>query len=67
MGFPGGGFSVPSATWETLMAWAIMMRIALDPWEARMLLRLSVMRANILGAIKKAPPGKTKPAPKKRK
>lgn len=65
MGFPGGGFSVPSATWETLAAWVTMMQIALDAWEAKALLRLSVMRANILGEVKKT--GKDKPTPRKRK
>jgi hypothetical protein len=65
MGFPGGGFSIPSATWETLLAWSTMMKVALEPWESRTLLELSVMRANILGETKK--PGKDKPPPNPRK
>jgi hypothetical protein len=67
MGFPGGGFSVPSATWETLMAWATMMHVFLDPWESRALMRLSIMRANILGETKKTPPGKRTPSSRKKR
>jgi hypothetical protein len=38
----------PTVTWEGLAAWCAQMRITLEPWEASAMVRLGVLRANIL-------------------
>jgi hypothetical protein len=47
MGMAGGGMSYPVITWEGLHAWSTAMRIDLDPWEAAVMVTLSVVRANV--------------------
>lgn len=46
------GFGPPAATWDNVWCWSALMRVLLEPWEARMLVRLSVLRANILSEKK---------------
>jgi hypothetical protein len=48
MAITPGGLGPSSATWDNILSWSQLMRIALDPWEALMLARLSVSRANIM-------------------
>jgi hypothetical protein len=48
-----GGFGPAMATWDNIRSWSILMRVVLEPWEARMLARLSVIRANVLSAEEK--------------
>lgn len=45
-----GGFGPSAATWDNIRSWALLMRVVLEPWEARMLARLSIIRANVLSA-----------------
>ena len=47
MGMASGGMSYPVITWEGLYAWAVLMWIDLEPWEADVMMTLSVTRANV--------------------
>jgi hypothetical protein len=42
-----GGFGPPVVTWEALDAWCRLTGVALEPWEARTLIRLGQRRAII--------------------
>lgn len=44
-GMAGGGMGPAVATWEGLRAWADHMRLTLEPWEARAMIRLGHIRA----------------------
>ncbi len=41
-------FGPPSIAWSDLVAWCTFTGELLDPWEARLLIKLSVIRANVL-------------------
>lgn len=45
-----GGFGPSMVTWSDIGWWSRLMRIALDPWEVGTLVRLSIIRANVLAA-----------------
>ena len=47
MGMASGGMSYPVITWEGLHAWSSQMQIDLEPWEAEVMVTLSVARANV--------------------
>jgi hypothetical protein len=47
MGMAVGGMSYPVITWEGLQAWSLQMRIDLEPWEAEVMMNLSITRANV--------------------
>jgi hypothetical protein len=47
MGMASGGMSYPVITWEGLQAWSWLMQIELEPWEAAVMVTLSVTRANV--------------------
>lgn len=61
-GLSVNGMAPPVVTWEGLEAWARQMDIALEPREARTLVRLGQMRAEILSEEQPKPA----PAPSKR-
>ena len=61
MGLASNGMGVPIVTWESLFAWRCQMGVDLDPWEARALVRLGSLRAEILAEKKPTPPGRKKP------
>lgn len=42
------GMAPPVVTWEGLAAWASLMGVVLDPWEALAMVRLGRLRARIL-------------------
>ncbi|MBN8960575.1 MAG: hypothetical protein J0H71_05540 [Rhizobiales bacterium] len=44
-GLPSGGMGPAVATWESLEAWTRQMRVELEPWEARAMIRLGHLRA----------------------
>jgi hypothetical protein len=46
-GLAPNGFAPPMITWETLRAWQAIGQIELDPWEARALVQLGMLRASI--------------------
>lgn len=48
-GIAQNGMGPATGTWEGLQAWAMTMRITLEPWEAMTILRLCHTRAQILG------------------
>lgn len=56
MGVASNGMSYPTISWECLAAWRAQMRVDLDPWESRALVRLGSLRASILSEN----PGKDK-------
>lgn len=45
MGMASGGMGPAVATWEGLTAWCARMRVDLEPWEARAMIRLGHIRA----------------------
>lgn len=45
----GGGMGPVTITWLDLGAWCERVHETLEPWEARLIVRLSVMQANIEG------------------
>lgn len=45
----GGGMGPVTVTWVDLRAWRELTGEAVEPWEAKLILRLSTMRANIEG------------------
>jgi hypothetical protein len=47
MGMAAGGMSYPVITWEGLQAWALLMQIDIEPWEADVIMNLSCTRANV--------------------
>lgn len=56
-----GGFGPAVVTWGDIGWWSMLMRITLEPWEARTLVQLSVIRANVLTAETKKPAPGAKP------
>jgi len=56
-GVQSSGLCHPGISWGDLDAWARMTRQEIEPHEARTLVRLGVMRANILNAEKPKPDG----------
>lgn len=56
MGLAVSGMAPPVVTWEGLAAWRAQMGIDLCPWEARAIVRMSCLRANILSEEKPKPP-----------
>jgi hypothetical protein len=46
------GFGPATVTWEGLAAWCALTGETPEPWEARTLVRLGVLRANILSEEK---------------
>lgn len=42
------GFGPAVVTWQALASWAGFMRVDLEPWEARTIVRLGATRAAIL-------------------
>lgn len=53
-------------TWRDLAAWSEQMKIVLEPWEAKTLVTLGVVRANIIGEkLGKQTGSKVPPAPEK--
>ena len=65
-GLAPSGFAPPIVTWEALESWSRQMDIDVAPWEARMLVRLGQMRADIL-MEKAATPAPQKPPPKRKR
>lgn len=47
-GMEGGGFSAPLVSWQGLKAWSEIMGRTLEPWEARLIVHLGMVRADIL-------------------
>lgn len=45
MGMASGGMGPAVATWEGLTAWCARMRVDLEPWEAKAMIRLGHIRA----------------------
>lgn len=44
-----GGFGgVPLVSWAALRSWSLLTQTALEPWEARALVRLGIVRAAIV-------------------
>ena len=48
MGMSMNGMSYPTISWKCLAAWRELMRIDLEPWEWRALLKLGGLRATVL-------------------
>jgi hypothetical protein len=46
-GLAPNGFAPPVITWETLRAWQALSQAELEPWEARALVQLGMLRAAI--------------------
>jgi len=61
-GIAVSGFGPAMVTWDNIGWWSQLMRVPLEPWEVRMLVQLSVIRANVLATAEKVknPPGKTR-------
>lgn len=57
-GVQGNGFSYPVITWTELDCWARMTRQDIPPREARTIIALGVMHANIMSEKPKADGGK---------
>ena len=55
MGLAVSGMAPPVVTWEGLAAWRAQMDITLEPWEARAVMRMSCLRANVLSEEKPKP------------
>jgi hypothetical protein len=47
-GVPAGGMGPQVMTWSDLRAWADLTGEAVEPWEARALVRLGITRASVL-------------------
>lgn len=47
MGLAQNGMAPPAVTWEGLKAWCEQMRVTLEPWEARAMVTLGTVRANV--------------------
>lgn len=47
MGLGSNGFGPALVTWEALRAWSEFMAVALEPWEAKVLVTLGYRRAVI--------------------
>jgi hypothetical protein len=47
-GMDSNGWSPSVVTWEGLRAWSEMTGTQLDPWEAKLLVRLGALRARVL-------------------
>lgn len=47
-GMDGNGWGPQVVTWEGLHAWSAMTGTNLDPWEAKLMIRLGSLRARIL-------------------
>lgn len=61
------GFGPPAATWSDIGWWAQLMHILLEPWEARMLATLSLLKANITAEQSRKPEEPTSPTPRKKR
>lgn len=49
LGLSPTGFAPPVVTWEALQTWQIIMDVGpLEPWEARTLVQLGMLRASVL-------------------
>lgn len=48
LGVMQNGNGPATVTWDGLSAWSRLVRVALEPWEARTMVRLGVLRANII-------------------
>lgn len=55
-GLQGNGWGCASITWRDLEAWRALTGETPEPWEARLLVRLGALRAEILDAADAAPP-----------
>ncbi len=47
-GLPVNGMAPASATWEGVAAWAALMRIDMEPWEANVMIDLGLLRSNVV-------------------
>lgn len=47
-GAESGGWGPPVVTWSTLRAWCEITGSQLEPWEARLIIRLGALRAEII-------------------
>jgi hypothetical protein len=47
LGLQINGMCPPTITWEGLQAWAMFMRLELEPWEALTLVKLGYLRAAV--------------------
>lgn len=64
-GLSATGFGPPSITWEALRAWQDLTGVGpLDPWEARTLVQLGMLRASV--QAEKKPETHAAPPPRKR-
>lgn len=50
-GLPSGGMGPAAPTWENLQAWRDHMRLDLEPWEARAMIRLGHIRAVVQSEV----------------
>lgn len=58
-GLAAGGFGPPTVTWEAIAAWRRLADIGpIEPWEARALVRLGLLRAEIAAEGQKKPTGR---------
>lgn len=58
------GFGPAIITWSDVNAWSDLTRIRPEPWEARTLVRLSALRAQIIGEQMEAASRKARHGPK---
>ncbi|WP_442800902.1 phage tail assembly chaperone [Shinella pollutisoli] len=56
-GASGGGMGPPTITWPDVRAWSDLTRERPEPWEARLILRLSGMQARIASERAASPDG----------
>lgn len=56
-GLAGSGFGPPVMTWEAIRAWQALTGFGeIEPWEARALVQLGLLRASILADAQKKRP-----------
>jgi hypothetical protein len=49
LGLSPSGFAPPVLTWEALRTWQVIMDVGtIEPWEARTLVQLGMLRASVL-------------------
>ncbi len=56
----------PMVGWTDVASWSVLLGVALEPWEARLLVRLGTARAIAMNEKQKAN-AKAPPAPKGRR
>jgi hypothetical protein len=62
-GLAPNGFAPPVITWEALRSWQSMMDVGeLEPWEARTLIQLGVLRASVQAEKSEAENRRSRPS-----